>query len=121
MIPPSAASCRYGNPKAFKSKNYRCLVDVDVPLESLTAFVGPNGSGKTSLLRALDIILGDAWPTLRSFRIPQDFTNFDSSRDIEINVEFDPPYVHCDTHSTKHQISVLQLTCKPYKKIWGIG
>jgi len=107
--------------KRLRVKNFRCLADVDVPLESLTACVGPNGAGKTSLLRALDIILGDAWPTLRSFRIPQDFTNFDPSRDIEINVEFDPPYVHCDTHSTKHQVSVLQLTCKPYKKSgkWG--
>ena len=32
--------------------NYRCLENVDLPLEQLTAFVGPNGSGKTSLLIA---------------------------------------------------------------------
>lgn len=102
-------------------RNYRSLVDVDVPLESLSAFVGPNGSGKSSLLRALDLVLGEAWPSLRSFRIPQDFTNFDSSRDIEIRVDFDPPYVHRDTHSTEHKVTVLRLTCKPYRKSgkWG--
>lgn len=32
---------------------YRSLEDVTLPLGPLTAFVGPNGSGKTSLLRAM--------------------------------------------------------------------
>jgi putative ATP-dependent endonuclease of OLD family len=105
----------------LRVSNYRCLADVDVPLHSLTAFVGPNGSGKTSLLRALDLVLGEAWPSLRSFRIPQDFTEFNTSREIEITVEFDPPYIHRDTHSTEHRVQALRLTCKPYKKSgkWG--
>ncbi|MCL6649570.1 MAG: ATP-dependent endonuclease [Chloroflexi bacterium] len=102
-------------------RNYRSLEDVDVPLTPLTAFVGPNGSGKTSLLRALNLVLGDAWPSLRSFRIPEDFTNFETSRDIEIHVEFDPPYVHSDTLSTEREVTALRLTCKPYKRSgkWG--
>jgi predicted ATPase len=36
-------------------RNYRALRDVDVTFAPLTAFVGPNASGKSSLLRALDI------------------------------------------------------------------
>jgi putative ATP-dependent endonuclease of OLD family len=101
--------------------NFRCLENVDFPLTTLNAFVGPNGVGKTTLLRAIELVLGDAWPSLRSFRIPQDFTNFDPTREIEIIVSFDPPYIHRDTHSTDHQIRALQLTCKPYKKSgkWG--
>jgi predicted ATP-binding protein involved in virulence len=31
--------------------NFRCLENFDVPLGPLTAFVGPNGSGKTTILR----------------------------------------------------------------------
>ena len=94
---------------------------IDVPLGSLTAFVGPNGSGKTTILRAIDLVLGEVWPSLRSFRIPQDFNGFDTSKDIEIIVEFNPPYVHRDTHSSEHKVKSLRLTCKPYKKSgkWG--
>jgi predicted ATP-dependent endonuclease of OLD family len=96
--------------------NYRCLESVELPLEQLTAFVGPNGSGKTSLLRSIDLVLGEAWPSLRSFRIPQDFTTFDASREIMIVVGFDPAYCHRDTHSTEHWITAVRVTCKPYKK-----
>ena len=102
-------------------KNLRSVENIDVPLTPLTAFVGPNGSGKTTILRAIELALGEAWPSLRSFRIPQDFTGFDAARDIEIIVSFDPPYVHCDTHSTEHLVNALRVTCKPYKKSgrWG--
>lgn len=102
-------------------RNFRCLEDVDMPLGPLTAFVGPNGSGKTTILRAIDLVLGEAWPTLRSFRIPQDFSRFDTSQDIEITVQFDPPYIHQDTLSHEHRVNFLRLTCKPYKRSgkWG--
>lgn len=102
-------------------KNFRCLEEIDVPLGPLVSFVGPNGSGKTTILRAIELVLGDAWPSLRSFRIPQDFTNFDSTLDIEIIVCFDPPYLHRDTVSNEHKITAIRLTCKPYKKSgkWG--
>ncbi|GBD01743.1 DNA replication and repair protein RecF [bacterium HR18] len=102
-------------------KNFRCLENVEVPLGPLIAFVGPNGVGKTTFLRAIELVLGDTWPSLRSFRIPQDFTNFDTSRDLEICVSFDPPYVHRDTLSNEYTITCLRLTCKPYKRTgkWG--
>lgn len=102
-------------------RNFRSLEDVSVPLAPLTAIVGPNGTGKTSLLRAIELVLGEAWPSLRSFRVPQDFTGFDATRDIEIVVGFDPPYIHRDTHSHEHSIVALRVTCKPYKKSgkWG--
>jgi putative ATP-dependent endonuclease of OLD family len=105
----------------LRVRNYRCLEDVELPLEGLTAFVGPNGSGKTTLLRAIDLALGDAWPSLRSFRIPQDFTDFDAAREIEIAVGFDPPYIHRDTLSTEHQVTTVRVTCKPYRRSgrWG--
>ncbi len=97
-------------------RNLRCVENIDVPLGPLVAFVGPNGTGKTTILRAIELVLGESWPSLRSFRIPQDFTGFDTSRDIEIVVDFDPPYIHRDTHSTEHRVTALRLTCKPYKR-----
>jgi putative ATP-dependent endonuclease of OLD family len=102
-------------------KNYRSLENVDIPVSPLTAIVGPNGVGKTTILRAIELVLGDFWPSLRSFRIPNDFTNFDASRDIEIIASFDPPYYHSDTHSTVHEVTAVRVTCKPYRKSgkWG--
>lgn len=102
-------------------ENYRCLEDIDLPLGSLTALVGPNGSGKTSILRALSSLFGEAWPSLRSFRIPQDFAQFDASRPIEIVGWFDPPYVHEDALQTRHSICAIRLSCRQYKRTgrWG--
>lgn len=39
--------------RSLTLKNYRCFRSATVTLEPLTAFVGPNASGKTSLLRAV--------------------------------------------------------------------
>jgi putative ATP-dependent endonuclease of OLD family len=105
----------------LRVKNYRSLEDVDIPVSPLTAIVGPNGVGKTTILRAIELVLGDFWPSLRSFRIPNDFTNFDASRDIEIIAGFEPPYYHTDTLSTVHEVTAVRVTCKPYRKSgkWG--
>jgi len=43
--------------------SYRSLEHVEVPLGALTAVVGPNGVGKTALLKAIDLVLGTTWPT----------------------------------------------------------
>src|SRR5262245_36530189 len=37
-------------------RNFKCLRDVQVDLERFTVLVGPNASGKSSILRALDIL-----------------------------------------------------------------
>ena len=48
--------------KQVSIKNYKCLQDVTVDLERFTVFVGANGSGKTSMLQALDLLC-------RTFRV----------------------------------------------------
>ncbi|GAA4317593.1 ATP-dependent endonuclease [Actinomadura luteofluorescens] len=35
-------------------RNYRCLRDVDIRFDDITTFIGPNGVGKSAVLRALD-------------------------------------------------------------------
>lgn len=48
--------------RAFHAKNYGCLRDVHVTLGTrLHAFVGPNDSGKSTLLRGLQSTLETAW------------------------------------------------------------
>src|SRR3990167_450360 len=43
--------------KEVKIKNFRCLVDVTIPVGDTTVLVGENNTGKTALLDALRIIL----------------------------------------------------------------
>jgi len=38
-------------------KNFRCLVDISVPIRDTTVIIGENNSGKTALLEALRIVL----------------------------------------------------------------
>lgn len=85
-------------------------------MSALTAIVGPNGSGKTSVLRAIGLVLGEFWPSLRSVRVPQDFTRFDTSLDLVTEVSFDPALTHEDSMGKTHAIPTLRYTCKPYKK-----
>ena len=37
----------------FRVNDYKCLGDVDVPLTPMHVLIGPNDSGKSSLLEAL--------------------------------------------------------------------
>ncbi|MFC5055402.1 AAA family ATPase [Saccharothrix xinjiangensis] len=35
-------------------RNFRCLEDVEVRFDEVTTLIGPNGVGKSTVLRALD-------------------------------------------------------------------
>ncbi|MFA4929553.1 MAG: AAA family ATPase, partial [Patulibacter sp.] len=35
-------------------RNYRCVRDLTIPIDDYTALIGPNGTGKSTVLRALD-------------------------------------------------------------------
>jgi len=54
--------------KSVSIRNYRSLKDVTIRLDGLTTIIEPNGSGKTSVLRALELFSNDAPPvTLHDF------------------------------------------------------
>ena len=42
------------NIQSVRIKNFRTLKDVTIPFDSVTTFIGPNGTGKSTVLRALD-------------------------------------------------------------------
>lgn len=67
--------------------NYRSIEHLDLDFGVSNAFVGPNNAGKSNILRALDLVLGDTWPT-RPFE-DRDFFNHDTTRTIEIVAFFD--------------------------------
>ena len=46
--------------RSLRLQNFKGIRDVEVGLERLTVFVGPNGSGKTSILQGLDFLINFA-------------------------------------------------------------
>ncbi len=64
-------------------KNFRALKDVSIPFESITTFIGPNGVGKSTVLRALDWFFNGKPGALHL----QD-CSFGRSEDIEVEVTF---------------------------------
>lgn len=71
-------------------ENYRSIERLEVELSSLNALIGPNSSGKTNILRALDLVVGATYPSVRSFD-ESDFYLYDTSRTILIEVRFRNP------------------------------
>jgi putative ATP-dependent endonuclease of OLD family len=47
-------------------ENYRSIENLDLELSSVNALVGPNNSGKSNILRALNVVLGETWPSKRT-------------------------------------------------------
>lgn len=105
---------------SLSCRNFRCLEHVDMPLEPLTALVGPNGAGKSALLRAIDLVTGPVWPSLQRLRFPHDFTRYDDSLELVVQVGFESPTMtEPDKLGTQHPIHGLRLRCRPYKKKTG--
>ena len=76
--------------KRLYIKHYRCFGDepvcIDFSESGLTALIGPNNVGKSTILKALEILLGDKWPTSQFNE--DDFFQNDFSKDILIAGEF---------------------------------
>ncbi len=70
--------------------NYRCFADVTVKLGPLTVLVGPNASGKTSLLTALGPVPAGIRPQGAAVMVrPNDYRNHDPSQGLQVQQYFD--------------------------------
>lgn len=69
-------------------RNFRSIKNIDIKLAPINSFVGPNNSGKSNIMAALNLILGEIYPSVRSFD-DKDFHKYNKSETIEIEVRFD--------------------------------
>ena len=47
-------------------KNFRCFEDVEINIDNYTAFIGPNGCGKSAVLSALNVFFGEKTSAIRT-------------------------------------------------------
>jgi len=71
-------------------ENFRSIERLEVELTMLNALVGSHSSGKTNILKALDLIVGTTYPSVRSFN-ESDFYLHNTSRTILIEARFQNP------------------------------
>ncbi len=69
--------------KSVRVKNFRSILNGNLACDELTALVGPNGCGKSSFLRALELFYA-ASPRIDT----EDFYNGDTGVEIEIGITF---------------------------------
>lgn len=69
--------------KTVRVRNYRCIRDEALECDLLTALVGPNGCGKSSFIRALELF----YSTTPHFAL-EDFYAEDSAQPIEVEITF---------------------------------
>src|ERR1700674_3678704 len=84
-------------------ENYRSIETLELEFSSINALVGPNNSGKSNILRALNVVLGETWPS-RPFT-DKDYFQHDLARTIHIQVFFGNA-LQCD-----HSVEVFWLRC----------
>lgn len=66
-------------------KNFRSIKELELYPKSLSALIGPNSTGKTNVLKAIDLVLGEGWTT--KAKVARELFN-DPSKPIEIKIEF---------------------------------
>jgi putative ATP-dependent endonuclease of the OLD family len=71
-------------------RNFRSIRNANVTLGSMNALIGRNNAGKSNIMKALNLIVGDVYPSVRAFD-EKDFFNYDKRNSILIQAQFDAP------------------------------
>jgi len=73
-------------------ENYRSIKHLEIEFKSLFGLIGANSAGKSNILRALNLILGERYPMPHSLN-KKDFYEEKYSNNIKIEVHFDEEFV----------------------------
>ncbi len=91
-------------------ENFRSIKSIQLDATGLNGFVGPNNSGKSNILRAIDLILGPKWPPYTLAR-EQKHHDLPGAPTV-IQVEFDSPLTK-DYYGNLHAVWGLKLADEP--------
>jgi putative ATP-dependent endonuclease of OLD family len=76
--------------KKLKVQNYRSINSAEIDLSAINALIGANNSGKSNLMKALNLLLGGTYPSVRSFD-DRDFHQYNKTNPIVLQIMFDTP------------------------------
>ncbi len=96
--------------KSIHIENFRSIKDLHFEPKSLCALVGPNSVGKTNVLKALDLILGEGWAT--KAKVAKELFH-DTALPINIRVEFKEFIAHSH-YGTAVRIHYITLNMEMY-------
>ena len=74
--------------KQLYIKNFRSIKELELFPENLCTLLGPNSTGKTNVLKAIDLVLGEGWTT--KAKVARELFN-NPSESIEIEITFKSP------------------------------
>jgi len=74
--------------KRIHIENFRSLKNVDIYPNNLCVFVGENNAGKSNILQAINLVLGETWPSAKSLR-ETDFFGNNMGNSILISLDFE--------------------------------
>jgi len=104
--------------RRVRIENYRSIKEADFKLPDLCALIGGNNCGKSNLLRAINLVLGERWPSVSAVE-DRDFHGYDEAKDISISVWFDEPReVRADVGDPK-RFTGIQFKVTRYKRNAG--
>ncbi len=98
---------------SVRIKNYRSVcgpLGLAVPLDVPLVLIGENNAGKSNIIRAIELVLGESWPGNHD---PDDHEYYGRSSDgdpidIRVGVE-DVPFV--DRYGAQSSVAALRLIC----------
>jgi len=98
--------------KKLHIQSFRSIKDITLDLSNLNALIGPNSTGKTNILKALDLLLGEAWTT--KAKVSREYFN-DPTIPIVIEAELKEPVVFKDSNGYYTSVNSvrLELTIDP--------
>lgn len=105
--------------KSLDVNNFRCFESLHLDFELLYGLIGENGTGKTAILEALNLITSSSYTASRVSE--QDFHNADLG-DIDMKLKFDHPFIMRIADGYTHQdipCDGLTLNVKRRKQAGG--
>lgn len=87
-------------------KNFKSIKTLSLEPSQLCAIIGPNSTGKTNVLKAIDLVLGEGWTT--KAKVAKELFH-DTEADVEIKITFDEAITFTGARGRDISVSSIEL------------